>query len=67
MPAKMVLSWLTCRFMIETWAPRKVVPAVSKQQITKWEEILLKMDSLLEQELFSFESYSKLDMEFQHY
>ncbi|MCM3729196.1 GntR family transcriptional regulator [Neobacillus cucumis] len=55
---------LDARFMIETWAARIVVSTVSEQQITKWEEIILKMDSLLEQDPFSFETYSKLDIEF---
>ncbi|MBT2729572.1 GntR family transcriptional regulator [Bacillus sp. ISL-75] len=55
---------LDARFMIETWAARIVISHVSDKQINKWEELLVKMNSLLEQQPFSFESYSKLDMEF---
>lgn len=55
---------LDARFMIETWAARIVISNVSNEQIDKWKKLLFQMDSLLEKQPFSFESYSKLDMEF---
>ncbi|OAS84746.1 MULTISPECIES: GntR family transcriptional regulator [Metabacillus] len=55
---------LDARFMVETWAAAQAVKLVSDEQIGNWNQIIKKMDALLVVQPFSYEAYSKLDMEF---
>ncbi|MFC0470960.1 GntR family transcriptional regulator [Halalkalibacter kiskunsagensis] len=58
------LEVLDARFMIETWSAGQVVNNVSVEQLDKWKQLLFQMDTLLERQPFSFETYNKLDMEY---
>lgn len=58
------IEFIDARFMVEMWAARMAISHVSDEQIKKWKDLLVEMDSLLERQPFPFEAYSKLDMEF---
>lgn len=55
---------LDARFMVETWSASQAIKHVSDKEIDIWKQIMEKMDALLIVQPFSYESYSKLDMEF---
>ncbi|MEM5008718.1 GntR family transcriptional regulator [Priestia megaterium] len=58
------IETLDARFMVETWSAAQAIKHVSDKEIDNWKQIIEKMDSLLKVQSFSYESYSKLDMEF---
>ncbi|GKU82259.1 GntR family transcriptional regulator [Niallia sp. NCCP-28] len=59
-----LIELLEVRFMAETWAARIVCSTITEEELNKWKQILIKMDDLIGEQSFSFDAYSKLDVEF---